>query len=89
MKKLFLFILTFVIFGCVCASAAEEKKLPAFEVYSVSSDDLNASDSLDRISGGKYETGYVSKEFTYKSNDHGRSDPLKSRSYDDVTSDRY
>ena len=53
-------------------------------LFSVSSDDLDPSESLNRVSG-EYDADYLPKDSTYKSKNHGLSDPLHGRTYEDVS----
>ncbi|MEI8344847.1 MAG: hypothetical protein WCG06_02110 [Candidatus Omnitrophota bacterium] len=45
-------------------------------IYSVETDSVSAADSLNRISGGSYETSRIGKEATYKSPNHYRAGPF-------------
>ena len=58
-----------------------EQKEPLF---SLSSEDLDPSESLNRISG-EYESEYLPEDYLYKSKNHGHSDPLHGRSYEEVS----
>lgn len=45
------------------------------EMFSVSTDDMDPSESLNRIAG-QIDNGYASKEQTYRSESHGSANPL-------------
>ncbi len=53
----------------------ETKKNLKEDVFSVSSEDLNSSDSLNRVAGN-YDTGYSSPEQSFHSADHGPAGPF-------------
>lgn len=54
------------------------------ELFSVSSEDLDPVEGLNRVAG-QYDLGHASKEYTYKSKSHERSDPLHERSHEEVS----
>ena len=62
----------------------EDPLAPKPLLYSVSSEDFDSDESLNRVAGN-YDTGLVAKEDTYKSKKNERVNPLRERSYDEVS----
>ena len=54
------------------------------KLLSVSTDDLSATDSINRIAGN-YETNRPAEESSYRSPKNERVNPLHSRSYEEVS----
>ena len=54
---------------------AEPKKSLKEDIFSVSTQDMDSSDSLNRIAG-KYDTGFSSAEQSYVAKEHAGAGPL-------------
>ena len=58
------------------APAVPADKAGKIDLFSVSTDDLDKSESLDRISGGHFDRGRSSPDQSYKSNKGGTPGPF-------------
>ena len=61
--------------GAAADSPGPGKKTLQEDVFSVSTEDLDLSESLNRVSG-QIDTGYSSPEQSFHSKDHGQAGPF-------------
>ena len=72
----------------VLTAAVGPKKSLKEDLFSVSTEEMDSSDSLNRIAG-KYDTGFSSAEQSYKAKDRAGAGPFAHEKAETTTKDSY